>query len=872
MRLVREINFKVILILGIAMFVLVCSLAVSHSILNIREARALAEKNLIAVTQGVSETVDSWLREKKKQLQYFAESDFVGSYRKNPEQVKEAFKRLRRINQDLENVFLMDSQGRIRIVAYPETGEIDLGDFKVETLSRKTEFPSLVVDQNIYRSPVTGNLISVMVADISCPTAEKGSRIGFALDWDRFIEKFIMPVTVGKTGYVAITDEQGRNIAHPDRSLNLRNLSHLDFIRRMLREKDGFQRYVFNGVSKFMAYRQLQESGWIINASVDERELIEGAIFARNVVLLTGVIILMIMLFIIGYVDVFRLGKAQKGLRDSQHKFKLIFDHGNDGIFVHRIEPSGLPKAFTQVNEVFCKLFRQKEEEILRLSPASVLRVARPETYEEMIRDVIENKYTMTVVRLNDPAGRVRHFEFRLFLLEIEGKSSVLGFVRDITESVVSRDELKRSRDILDKKVKQRTHALQKTNIILKNQIKERETIAAALKESEEKYRNLVERAYDGILVLQNWKICLANPKMEEMLGYGADELQGRDFLKLVPDDLRGRFRKSYLDIMMERKKGVVLESRLRSRKGKDIEVELNSGIIVYEGEPADFIFVRDITERKRVEKKERIRREQLVQTDKLAALGTLVSGVAHEINNPNNSIMLNIPIIKEVWHQALPIFEEYHKQYDDFVLAGMPYSLVRNYIADLMTDIENSSQRIKVIVEDLKNFARPGDVELSEEVDINAVVQAAVNLVFNLIHKSTSDFQVVYDEKHPFIKGNSQRLEQVMVNLIQNACHALTEKHQMIRVKIESNPEEGFVEIRVWDAGSGIKAAHLKKITDPFFTTKRDKGGTGLGLSVSLGIIKEHGGAMSFDSILGKGTEVLIRLPTETGAERKKT
>jgi len=854
------------------MFVLVCALAISHSILNIRQARNLAEKNLIAVTQGVSETVDSWLREKKKQLQFLAESESVRSFQQSHEQVKNQFIALRRINQDLENVFLVDSGGRIRVVAYPETGGIDLGDFEVEVLKLEAGTPSVVVDQNIYRSPVSGNLISVMMANIPDLPSESGARIGFALDWDRFIEKFIIPVTVGKTGYVAITDEMGRNIAHPDRSLNLQDLSHLEFIRRMMREKNGFQRYEFSGVYKFMAYRQLRESGWIINASVNERELIEGAIFARNVILLVGVIILMIMLFIIGYVDVFRLGKAQKGLRDSQQKFKLIFDHGNDGIFAHGIDASGVSLAFTQVNGIFCELFLKEEVEILRLFPAAVFQVARVGAYEEMIRDVIDKKYTMKVMRLIDPHGRELHFEFRLFLLEIEGVTSVLGFVRDITEQVLSQEELRRSRDLLDKKVKERTHALLETNVILKRQIKERETIATALKESEEKYRNLVERANDGILVLQNWKIRLANRKMDEMLGYKTGELVGRDFLLMVPDDLTLQFRQSYLEILMEGKNGDVLETRLKGRDGKNIGVELNSGVILYEGEPADFVFVRDITERKRVEEKERIRQEQLVQTDKLAALGTLVSGVAHEINNPNNSIMLNIPIIRQVWHQAYPIFEEYHKQYGDFVLAGMPYTLVRKYIADLMADIESSSERIKVIVEDLKNFARPGDVELSEEVDVNAVVKAAVNLVFNLIHKSTSDFQVEYDNKVSLIRGNSQRLEQVMVNLIQNACHALVDKHQMIRVKIESSPDGNFVEVRVRDTGSGIKAGHLKKITDPFFTTKRDRGGTGLGLSVSLSIVKEHSGSLSFDSAPGKGTEVLMRLPVLTASERKST
>jgi polar amino acid transport system substrate-binding protein len=294
--------------------------------------------------------------------------------------------------------------------------------------------------------------------------------------------------------------------------------------------------------------------------------------------------------------------------------------------------------------------------------------------------------------------------------------------------------------------------------------------------------------------------------------------------------------------------------------------VELNAGVVNYEGRPADFIYVRDITERKRIADEKRRQEEQLIQADKLVALGTLVSGVAHEINNPNNSIMLNTPILRDAWQGVQPILDEYLNTCGDFRIAGMPYTLFKGYLADIIQDVRKSSNRIKVIVDDLKNFARHSHSELTEQVDFNEVVRASLNLVSNTIMQSTRQLHVEYDEGLPLITGSFQRLEQVIVNLIQNSCHALEDPERALRISTKYLSDEQQVQIQVRDEGHGIKPEHMSKIMDPFFTTKRSSGGTGLGLSVSLRLIQEHHGKISFESEVGRGTTATILLPATPG------
>jgi polar amino acid transport system substrate-binding protein len=182
-----------------------------------------------------------------------------------------------------------------------------------------------------------------------------------------------------------------------------------------------------------------------------------------------------------------------------------------------------------------------------------------------------------------------------------------------------------------------------------------------------------------------------------------------------------------------------------------------------------------------------------------------------------------------------------------------------------MLDDMQEGAKRIKRIVEDLKDFARRSDDLPSELVDVNTVVGLAVRLVEVTIRKATDRFSVSYGEGLPPVRGQAQRIEQVVVNLILNGCQALSDAGKAVTLETGYTAETHSVWVRVRDEGEGIAPEHLVHLTDPFFTTKRESGGTGLGLSVSAGIVKEHGGELHFDSQPGGGTTALLVLPAAT-------
>jgi polar amino acid transport system substrate-binding protein len=270
----------------------------------------------------------------------------------------------------------------------------------------------------------------------------------------------------------------------------------------------------------------------------------------------------------------------------------------------------------------------------------------------------------------------------------------------------------------------------------------------------------------------------------------------------------------------------------------------------------------REVAQRERTMEQLRLHQEQLVQADKMAALGVLVSGVAHEVNNPNGLILLNTPTLKEAWLDAVDVLDAHAAQDAGFTLAGIGYERMREEIPRLLDEMLDGGRQIKRIVEDLKDFARREDAGHFDAIDLNPVVKAAIRLVDASIKKATWCFSATYADDLPRVLGNAQRIEQVVVNLILNACQALPAPTRVITVTTRHDEEGDAVVLEVKDEGVGIPEEHLARLTDPFFTTKRESGGTGLGLSVSAGIVKEHRGTLTFRSAPGEGTTAIFSLP----------
>jgi PAS domain S-box-containing protein len=267
----------------------------------------------------------------------------------------------------------------------------------------------------------------------------------------------------------------------------------------------------------------------------------------------------------------------------------------------------------------------------------------------------------------------------------------------------------------------------------------------------------------------------------------------------------------------------------------------------------------REITKVKEME-------QQLIQSDRLASLGQLVSGIAHEINNPNTFIRGNIEIIAEAMETILPILDSHAEENINFKIARLPYEYFRKNIPILVSDMQKGADRIMNIVSDLKKFARRDKGSLDEDVDINLVIESSLRLVHNQV-KRIANFHLDLAEKIPAIKGNVQKLEQVLVNIILNASHAIEQKNdgEMGNIYIKSFVDNNNnLHVQIKDDGTGMTNDVKKRIFDPFFTTKKARQGTGLGLSIAYGIIEEHGGTISVDSWPGEGSEFKILLPSQ--------
>ncbi len=316
--------------------------------------------------------------------------------------------------------------------------------------------------------------------------------------------------------------------------------------------------------------------------------------------------------------------------------------------------------------------------------------------------------------------------------------------------------------------------------------------------------------------------------------------------------------------LALEGKEVDPLEHRIIHRDGtvrwirNKIAVTKNSdGIpVAYDG------LITDITDLKKAEASAALRNRQLIQADKLASLGILVSGIAHEINNPNNFILLNMQLFSRIWKDITPILDEYYTDNGDFSIAGMLYSTSKEKIAQSIDAVLKGSERIQNITKNLTEYARADSNTLNEPVEINKVVEVAVLITGNLIKKSTNNFKVEYGKDIPLIRGNAQQLEQVVINLINNACQSLKDSSAEIKISTYYNAQRKKVRIKVEDQGVGISPDDLKHIMDPFFTTKRDTGGTGLGLSVSYNIVKSHGGTLIINSKPNQGSMARVSFP----------
>lgn len=363
-----------------------------------------------------------------------------------------------------------------------------------------------------------------------------------------------------------------------------------------------------------------------------------------------------------------------------------------------------------------------------------------------------------------------------------------------------------------------------------------------SLRHSEQNFRALIERLPDQVWVHRAGRIVYVNPVVTQSLGYPVAELVGRELLDfVVPEDralVEARIRE---DGAPQGR----YEARLRRRNGLPVVLEISAQEVLFDGAPATLVVAHDLTRRKELE-------AHVLVSERMASVGMLAAGVAHEINNPLSYVLANVRFVAEE-------------------LAVSSGVVRASAWADALREAEQGAERVRGIVRDLKTFSR-SDGPQHGSVDLHRMLDSAGNMAGSEIRHSAR-FVKDYARSPLMVEGSESRLSQVFLNLLVNAAQAIPEgavDRNEIRVVTHAEPD-GRVLVEVRDTGPGMSAEVRGHLFTPFFTTKPRGIGTGLGLSICHKIITEHLGEISVESEVGKGTAFKVWLPAAREAPASK-
>jgi PAS domain S-box-containing protein len=471
-----------------------------------------------------------------------------------------------------------------------------------------------------------------------------------------------------------------------------------------------------------------------------------------------------------------------------------------------------------------------------------------------------------------DLGDRGRWLRFTAAVIR-NAKGTLVGAVEtleDITGAKQAEAALLKAHEDLESKVRKRTRELARANKALQAELREREKAEKALGETTEQL-SLILKSLPIVSYTcsadRHFKTTFVSHTISEMTGYTPQQfIENPCFWRehIHPDDRE----KILSELKTAIRKGAYqCEYRFQAADGSYRWFSDSRRLIRTDNPSRNYMVGawRDVTEDRRIRQEGELRLQQMIQSHKLTALGEVVAGVAHEINNPVSFISYNIPLLEEMWNNIEPILAGDGASHSDWGDKGISYVELCVNMKEIIEEFKIAAQRIKRVVSGLKEFARTDESAQKKPVQISEVIQGVLILVGAQIRKTVSRIDRYVDSNLPPIHGHFQKIEQVIANLLINAHQAIpADRKGRIIITARYLERLKAILIEIEDNGTGMERDVLDHIFEPFFSTRRDKEGTGLGLSISYGLIKDHHGLIGVLSRPGLGSRFSIFLPVD--------
>ena len=372
--------------------------------------------------------------------------------------------------------------------------------------------------------------------------------------------------------------------------------------------------------------------------------------------------------------------------------------------------------------------------------------------------------------------------------------------------------------------------------------------------------RDLLQAVFNGI---SEPLILLDNRMNVKMINAAAEQYYNLDIQPLVDQPCYQTFMcrdhpcdECQIPLKLDTENKIVFERRGIFDPHRIEQVVIYRAADISDSPGAVILRITDVTDARIMEK-------QMRQRERMASLGLLISGVVHEINNPNTFISFNLPILREYIEEVLPITDAYAEGHPDLEIANMPYQEFRRDLFKLVENIVHGSHRIDTIVSKLKEFSHIQDDRKLEPVDVKAVLERVTALAHGQIKRMVHKFEAEVPDGLPRIHTAGQCIEQVTLNLLINACQAADKPDSWVRLKASANPDPPYALcIEVSDNGHGMDEETLKHVFDPLFTTKSPKEGMGMGLYLCHSMVEGLGGRIEARSTPGQGSAFKLLLP----------